>query len=234
MDSTLSPFHTRSSTSWRSLPGNFDALNTRHIFASDNLFDIPTLALVTADDRPAWLVPYGRRVRNPNDAAQSGLHFFGSLDSETVWQRPDHTLTGIARYGWVIPPDFGFDRTMPQSEQLWCVYRSRWMGAWWQQHGLRVIPSIFWGNTASFAFAFCGIPTDSVIALDTTAYDQDDPKALHAFDAGFVALCDQLRPRHILCYGAIPQRWADAVPMTAYATEWPGVWAARRLIAGGC
>ena len=233
MENHLSAPRTRSSRTWRSLPGNFDALNTRHLFASDNPDGIPTLAPVPLDDRPAWLIPYGRRVRNPNDAARSGLHFFGSLDSEAVWQRPDHTLSGIAHYGYVVTPDFGFDRAMPQSEQLWCAYRSRWVGAWWQQQGLCVIPTVFWGDTSSFAFAFCGIPTNSVIALDTTAYDQDDPKAQHAFAVGFAALCDRLHPRHILCYGPIPNYRVSPIPMTAYPIEWPGVWAARRLIAGG-
>ena len=79
---------------WRALPGNFDALNTRHIFASDNPDGIPTLVPASTEDRPAWLVPYGRRVRNVADAARSGLHFFGNADVENVWQRPDHTVVG--------------------------------------------------------------------------------------------------------------------------------------------
>ena len=48
--------------------------------------------------------------------------------------------------------------------QLYNVFRNRWCGAYWASKGLRVIPTVNWGDESSFDFCFEGIEKGSVVS----------------------------------------------------------------------
>ncbi|MBK5938304.1 hypothetical protein CCR96_03275 [Halochromatium roseum] len=51
--------------------------------------------------------------------------------------------------------------------QLWNTYRSRWLGRFWQEGGLRVIPTVNWSDQRSFTFCFDGIETSQILSIGT-------------------------------------------------------------------
>lgn len=207
---------TRSSHRWQEMPGNWDRLNTRAIYPSSNEHGIPGLPAATAE--PARLVPYSDRRACESAQPGAAAHFF--LDDyrfETAWSKPERPLTRLQRVGHALTPDFSLWLEMPRAMQLWQVYRSRWCGNWWLDHGISVIPTVSWSDEASHEFAFTGIATGSVIAVSSVGVLRDK-QALRLFTAGLEAALERIRPRRVLCYGRLPGTWD--IPLREYPTRW--------------
>lgn len=56
----------------------------------------------------------------------------------------------------VFSPDFSMFTDMPKALQIYSVFKNRWCGAYWQNLGLRVIPTISWGIKAVLNFVLTG------------------------------------------------------------------------------
>jgi hypothetical protein len=201
---------TRSSHRWNTMPGNWDRLNTRALFASDNLWGIPTLPASRLE--PARLVAYNdrrgieRAAGDPWSAVDpvAAVHFF--LDDyrfETVWSKPERGLSRCRSVGAALTPDFSLWRDMPLVMQMWQVYRSRWCGAWLLHHGIQVVPTVSWSTEQSYAFAFAGITPGSVVAVSTVG-TRRDPEARTLFADGYTEMVRRLRPATVLVYGTPP------------------------------
>lgn len=218
---------TKSSHRWTEMPGNWDRLNLRALFYSDNKWGIP--ALPPTRWVPARLVAYNDRpgITRAKDDPHAAVHFF--LDDyrfETVWTKPERGLSRCRTVGAALTPDFSLWTTMPLAMQLWQVYRSRWCGAWLMLHGVQVVPTVSWSTSDSYAFAFAGIPTGSVVAVSTVGIIRADVDTQDRFANGYAAMLDQLRPTTVLVYGrTLPE---PAAAHTSAGTEvryYPTRWA---------
>lgn len=197
---------TRTSHRWAQLPGNWDRLNTRALYPSNNQWGIPDLP--AASRIPARLVAYNdRRAIEAAGAAgaegDASVHFF--LDDyrfEVCWSKPQRALSRLARVGSALTPDFSLWANMPLAMQLWQVYRARWCGAWMLQHGITAIPTIGWSTPATYPFAFAGITPGSTVAISTVGIG--DPHAKALFTAGYTEMLARLQPATVLVYGRHP------------------------------
>lgn len=181
------------------MPGNWDRLNTRALFASDNQWGIPTLP--ATHWVPQKLVAYNDRWGTDTAPPESAVHFF--LDDyrfETVWTKPQRPLSRLQRVGAALTPDFSMWREMPLVMQLWQVYRSRWCGAWMLNHNIKVVPTISWSGRESFPFAFTGIAVNSTVAISTVGLIRDR-EAMKHFEAGLEEMMSTLLPSRVLVYG---------------------------------
>jgi hypothetical protein len=221
---------TKSSHRWSEVPGNWDRLNLRALFGSDNEWGIP--ALPATRRVPARLVAYNDRqattaaARRADDAA---VHFF--LDDyrfETVWTKPERGLSRCRAVGAVLTPDFSLWTTMPTAMQLWQVYRSRWCGAWLRHHGVTVVPTVSWSTSDSYPFAFAGIPTGSVVAISTVGIARADADTRARFVDGYAAMLHHLAPNTVLVYGrALPEPAITETPRDTEIRYYPTRWATR-------
>ena len=178
-------------------------VNDHEYFGGTNDLQLPDLL-------PSSIVP--ERLAAWNDRASypgSAVHFF--LDDyrfEAAWNNPPATLDRLAPAEAVLSPDFSLWSEMPFAVRLWNVYRSRWLGAYWQSRGLRVIPTVEW--TAPFEeWMFAGLPKGSVLATHTFATGDD-------MEEGWRAMEFLLEPSRVLVYGTLPIE--AAVPITEYPT----------------
>lgn len=211
---------TRSSHNWDKMPGNWDRLNTRALFDSDNSWGIPTLPLV--DIVPDKLVAYNDRYGCDTATPGTAVHFF--LDDyrfETLWSRPNQSMSRLQRVGVSLTPDFSLWREMPLAMQLWQVYRSRWCGCWMQFHGVPAIPTLSWSTRDSYQFCFSGVPEKSTVAISTVGVRDDDAKRhfLHGLDQ----MLYTLMPSTVLCYGRLDveqQALLADVRVKTYPTRW--------------
>lgn len=212
---------TRSSHRWAEMPGNWDRLNTRALYASSNEWGIPDLP--AADWQPDKLVAYNDRWALQTAPANSAVHFF--LDDyrfETVWTKPERGLSRLTKVGAALSPDFSLWRNMPKVMQIWQVYRARWCAAWMIQHGIRVIPTIGWSDEASFDFCFTGIPMGSVVAVSTVGLMRDK-EAMALFHAGLFMMLHDIAPSRILVYGHKLDVFDKYdVEFVQYPTRWRG------------
>ncbi|HMA37211.1 MAG TPA: DUF4417 domain-containing protein [Chloroflexia bacterium] len=213
---------------WRSLPGNFDRLNTFAQYPANNPWGIPTLALYSGTP-PAWLWPYGARITTQEPVPGGALHFYtDDYRFERVWSRPLDSLSAIQRAGLVLTPDFSLYRDWPLALQLFNVYRNRWCGAFWQDHGVAVIPALSWSTPVSYDFAFAGIVPGSMVAIGARGLRHPETRAW--FAQGYRALIAALRPPLGLVYGRLPADLQALAPYQEYPLQWKGIWSAQRAL----
>ncbi|BDF57798.1 hypothetical protein CE91St36_06150 [Christensenellaceae bacterium] len=133
------------------------------------------------------------------DAANKGktVHFFlDDVKFESAWNRPQRSIERLRQYKQVLSPDFSLYTNMPLALQLYNVFRQSWMGAYWQQKGLTVIPTVTWGDTRSYDFCFDGIEPGAVVAVSTLGAK----KYKDLYLPGFIEMIKRLMPQKVLCY----------------------------------
>ena len=215
-------------TNWASLPGGFDALNTKHLYASDNRYGIPNLGHVALSAIPEELYPYRERLKENTDVTTTGVHFF--LDDyrfESIWQRPVQTLSGIQKWSVALTPDFSLYYNAPRAIQLWNTYRTRWVGCWWSANDITVIPTVSWGNHSSYDFCFLGLPERSVLAVSTVG-TKKDTSLKQVFLAGFREMVTRCNPTKVLCYGRAYEEMYQLCEIQTYPDYWHSVRASKR------
>lgn len=111
-------------------------------------------------------VPYKNRASH--DGRNEAVHFFLN-DFEfrdAVWGNLENTTQTISKFDYVYTPDLTLWRDLPTDfYNRENVFRTRFVGAYWQKCGFNVIPTASWGDMASFAYCFEGLPMRSVIAV---------------------------------------------------------------------
>ena len=103
------------------------------------------------------------------------VHFFlYDYRFERVWKNPDNDIEKLSRYRAVLSPDFSMYLEMAPVMQLYNLFRNRWCGAYWASKGIRVVPSVNWGDESTFDFCFDGIEKGSVVAVSTYMASEHD------------------------------------------------------------
>lgn len=215
---------TRSSVNWESMPGNYDVLHADMSYESDNKYNIPDI--LPQDFVPQDLVMYGTEVRRGYASTKGKcVHFF--LDDykfEPLWNKPIKTLGTIERIGQALSPDFSIYVDDPLVMQMWNTYRSRWLGRFWQENGVQVIPTVVWGDERSYDFCFEGIAKNSTVAIGTVGVRSAEAKAL--FIQGFNEMIKRLEPKTLIVYGEhMPVNFEDYVENVYYYDSY---WKKRR------
>ena len=128
-------------------------------------FDIPILRpeLTTAEN---WIsFNYAKGCEEPSE---HGVHFFvDDYQFNRIWAHPDNYLGMMARFDTVCTPDFSTYTDFPRIIQIYNHYRKHWLGAYWQAHGIKVIPTISWSTPDSFAWCFDGEPVGGAVAVSS-------------------------------------------------------------------
>lgn len=85
---------------------------------------------------------------------------------------------------------------MPLALQIESIFKNRWCGAYWQSKGLKVIPTVSWGDERSFDFCFDGIEEGAIVAVCTYYREncEDD------FMLGYNEMIKRIKPSVVLCY----------------------------------
>jgi len=165
--------------------------------------------------------------RHRDHAAETGgaLHFY--LDDyrfETAWSSPERLLSRVTAVGAALTPDFSVWRDIPRATQIWNTYRSRWCGAYWQAHGVKVIPTVGWGAPDTYDFCFDGIPQGTVVSVSDVGMKNNElDKEL--FRLGMREMVDRINPLRILAYGRL--RYCDSLDLPR-VVEYPTYWDRRR------
>jgi hypothetical protein len=185
-----------------------DRVNSHEYFGGDNPLELPDLLPETFV--PDRLAPWHIRAEYPGAA----VHFFtDDYRFEAAWNDPPATLARLGEAEAVLSPDFSLWREMPLPMLIWQVYRSRWLGAYWQSRGLRVIPTAEW-TTPVEEWMFDGLPRRSVLAVQT--FNKRDDEARAAFEEGWRMMESLLAPETVLVYGTLP--FSAGVPVREYPT----------------
>ncbi len=130
-----------------------------------------------------------------------GVHFFvDDYQFERVWNDPEGYVDTLSQYDCVFSPDFSLYTEMPLAMKIWNVYRSRLVGNFYQQMGLKVIPTLSWCEPATYEFCFDGIPKRSIVAISTIGVKQDK-KAMQIWLDGMDEMMQRIQPQVVIEYG---------------------------------
>ena len=139
------------------------------------------------------------------DREKKGVHFF--LDDYQfirLWTDPDRYIGMLQQYVYVMSPDFSMYTDFPKALQIYNHYRKHWLAAYWQEHGIRVIPTICWSNKESFEWCFDGEPTHGVVVISSVG-TQNSKERKQRFLDGYMEMVDRLQPTQIIFYGKVPE-----------------------------
>lgn len=81
--------------------------------------------------------------------------------------------------------------------QLESIAHSRWCGAFWQDQGLIVIPTISWSTPESYDFCFDAVEQGSIVAIGMIGCKRSKEEFL----AGYNEMIKRIQPTAIICFG---------------------------------
>ena len=143
----------------------------------------------------------GFNYAKTNKEKNVGIHFYlDDYQFERLWNNPEEYIDILKQYECILSPDFSLYLDMPMPMKIWNVYRSRQIGAYYQQLGIKVIPTIQWAEKETFSFCFEGIEEGSVVSISTIGVKQDK-NALKIWREGMDAMIEKIKPKTILVYG---------------------------------
>jgi hypothetical protein len=152
------------------------------------------------------------------------VHFFlYDYRFERVWKNPEADIEKLSRYRAVLSPDFSMYLEMAPVMQMYNVFRNRWCGAYWASKGIRVIPTVNWGDESTFDFCFDGIEKGSVVAVSTYMASEHDHRKDQKewFMAGYNEMLRRIEPEKIICYNTpFPQMQGDIVHVDYERSSW--------------
>ncbi len=167
----------------------------RNQFKGDGIFDIPLLKTDEIDLEEIELIGYDKLCDNKTEAI---VHFFMyDYKFEVMWKDPEPRIERMKEYRAVLTPDFSMYTEMPLSIKVYNTFRSRWCGAYMQDKGIKVIPTVSWGEPNTFWFCFDGIPKGNIVAVSTIGVRKE--KSL--FMQGYEEMMRKIKPKTVICYG---------------------------------
>lgn len=146
------------------------------------------------------------------------IHFF-TYDwlFEKVYEKPEVELEKLKQYKYLLSPDFSIFTNMPLALQIESIFKNRWCGAYWQSQGLKVIPTVSWGDEKSFHFCFDGIEEGSVVAVCTYYRENCEEE----FMLGYNEMMKRIKPSKVICYDEpFKSMTGDVVEFLPTTYEW--------------
>lgn len=152
---------------------------------------------------PNRLVSFSKAVATAD--YNQWVHFYeDDYLFERVWRNTKRYLPILRRFNGVLLPDFSLYRDMPFNMQTNNIYRSRAMGFWLQQNGVRIIPNVRFADRRTYRCCCDGLSQGITIAIGTHGVmRRPADKAITAEGLGKVV--DRLRPWAIVVYGTAPE-----------------------------
>lgn len=189
---------------------NYENLN-RCIFDGTGTYGIPPLDPVTPDKcSPDSFIGfnYAKSCKAPHN---KGVHFFiDDYQFTRCWSNPDAYIDLLSNFKAVCAPDFSTYTDFPRAVQIYNHYRKHWLGAYWQQNGISVIPTISWSDKDSFAWCFDGEPEGACVAVSSVG-TQMNAQSRALFMAGYNEMLVRLQPQRVFFYGLVPDECAGNI-----------------------
>ena len=144
---------------------------------------------------------YAKGARNRE---RKSIHFFiDDYQFNRLWSHIDRYVPLLSGFCQVLTPDFSIYTDYPVAMQIYNHYRKHWIGAYLQEKGVDVIPTIAWGDHDSFSWCFDGEPVGGCVAVSSVG-TQQSKESRKLFLEGYKEMISRLNPSEILFYGNVP------------------------------
>ena len=166
-------------------------------------YGIPVLRPVQLDAHLTW-IRFNHALREPQ-RERYGVHFF--IDDylfQRAWHDPPRYALFLRSFPAVMTPDFSMFADYPRAVQIYNHWRKHQLGAYWQQTGMTVIPSIGWIGRDSYNWCFDGEPVGGTVAVSSVG-TQKSKEGRRLFLDGYNEMMARLMPSKIIFFGDIPK-----------------------------
>lgn len=147
----------------------------------------------------------GLIMPNPviNRLRKAFIFFLDDYQFTRLWKNINKYIPMLQKFRYVMSPDFSIYTDFPKAMQIYNHYRKHWCGAYLQEAGVRIIPTISWSTPDSFEWCFDGEPEGSTVAVSSVGcMNSKEKKTL--FLAGYEEMVRRLQPEMIIFYGTVP------------------------------
>ena len=184
------------------------------IYEKDGKYSIPLIKKQNLELDNINLISYSDTRNNESEKnTNKGVHFFiDDYRFEVIYNHPEKSLAKLKQYKFVCTPDFSIYSEMDKWRKIENVAKNRWVGAFWQEHGLIVIPTISWGKPSTFDYCFDGVEEGSIVAISTLGCK----KAKRDFLIGYEEMKKQINPAAIICFDTPFEEIKDEVICVNY------------------
>jgi len=180
---------------------------------SDMLLELPQeIQLWAGDDLRHNIAPDVVKLYNISTSCQtldftSAIMAFYAEDSrfESVWATPDKWATKIINSGLLgcVTPNFSLWPQQAVAVHIWQVYRSRWIGRYFQEAGIPIIPDVNWAPGTDYTVSFAGIPANApCISIQVQTFNAKSEEDRRNVSSGIVAAIEMLDPQSVLFYAS--------------------------------
>lgn len=171
----------------------------RNEFETVGKWQLPLVHKQELDLSNVQLIAISDTKYNDTEAnRKKGVHFFvDDYKFDVTYRNPEKALVRISQYAFAFTPDFSTYANMNYWRQLESIAHSRWCGAFWQDQGLTVIPTISWSTPKSYDFCFDAIETGSIVAIGMIGCKHTKPEFLE----GYKEMLERIKPSAIICFG---------------------------------
>ncbi len=115
---------------------------------------------------------------------------------ESIWRKPELSLKRVLDLDLVIAPDYSVYPDAPAIVNRWQLHRSLAVFSYWQNMGVRVIPSISWVSSEQIRQDRGLYPDFSTIAVRCPTRDY-----LDTWYSGAETIRDLVKPETVLHFG---------------------------------
>lgn len=176
-----------------------DPLFLRNEYETAGKWQMPLIHKQELDLSNIQLISFANAKYNDTEANKSkGLHFFvDDYRFISAYTNPEKQLEKISQYRFTFTPDYSTYSNMNYWRQLESIAHSRWCGAFWQDQGLTVIPTISWSTPVSFDFCFDAIENGCIVAIGMIGCKRSKKE----FMTGYNEMLKRINPEAIICLG---------------------------------
>lgn len=125
-------------------------------------------------------------------------NFAYDFDLETIWRNPFSHIQDLRSSRVVLTPDFSVTSSMCEAQVIANTFKNRWLGCFWQQFYIAVIPTVSWAMPWIYEICLSGILENSPVAISTIGINDKD-----MFLQGYQYMLNKIKPPYIICYGEI-------------------------------
>ena len=178
----------------------FNLVRPLYQHSYDNTFDIPIMSKVT-EDRLDFSNVRPLNIQNlsidNNNSYKFVLGFSHDDKIERFYNNPFKYVPRFQSAYAVAPPDYSLHPQMSLTTYLHQIHKNRWLGCFWQEHGIIALPSVGWTIEALDDLSFVGIEKGSIVVISTLGSKRD----VDFFMRGYNEMVRRIEPPFIIVYG---------------------------------
>ena len=186
----------------------------RNSYEKSGIYSFPLIKKQDIDLTNLNLIAYSDTKLNDKELNKlKGVHFFiDDYRFEGVYNSPYRSLDKLKQYRFVCTPDYSIYSEMDKWRKIENIAKNRWMGAFWQENEIFVVPTISWGKPSTFEFCFDGVEEGSIVAISTLGCK----KAKRDFLIGYEEMKKRIKPQAIICFDTPFEEIKDEVIYVDY------------------